>query len=104
MGEFSFLSNPAMVRGTTDGPLLTLWVQNDFVKGMISKPGILAIIGKAAQDILGSPYRVVVTVGAPPAAVQDSAAPAPEEEGEPHDKLDDLLAFGEQFGDIITEE
>ena len=107
MGEYSFLSNPAMVRGTTDGPLLTLWAQSDFVKNMIAKPGILAIIEKAAQTIPGAPYRVAVTVGTPPAAsAQPQAAQAPEDPPgeEEHDKLDDLLALGEQFGDIITEE
>ena len=96
MGEYSFLSNPAMVKGTIDGPLLTLWAQSDFVKSMISKPGILATVEKAAKLLPGGPYRVVVTVGTAPAP----AAPAPES----HDKLDDLLALGEQFGDIITEE
>jgi len=105
MGEYSFLSNPAMVRGTTDGPLLTLWAQSDFVKSMISKPGILAIIERAAQALPGAPYRVTVTVGTPPAQTGAPAASVGEEpEGEPHDKLDDLLALGQQFGDIITEE
>ena len=113
MGEYSFLSNPAMVRGTADGPLLTLWAQSDFVKSMISKPGILAIIDKAAQTLPGAPYRVAVSVGMPPAAAKEappaavSMEAAPETvpaEGEEYDKLDELLAFGEQFNDIITEE
>jgi len=94
MGEYSFLSNPAMVRGTIDGPLLTLWAQNEFVKSMIAKPGILAAIGQAAKALPGGPYRVTAVVGEPPAS-----AGAPD-----HDKLDDLLAMGRQFGDIITEE
>ena len=96
MGEYSFLSNPAMVRGTADGPLLTLWAQSDFVKSMISKPGILAIIEKAAQTLPGAPYRVTVRVGVPPV----QTAPAPREKE--HDSLDDLLAG--EFSDIITEE
>lgn len=100
MGEYSFLANPAMVRGTVDGPLLTLWVQDDFVKSMVSKPGILAVMEKAANQLLGGPYRAVVTVGTPPAAPPQ----AREESGEEHDKLDDLLALGKQFGDIIIEE
>ncbi len=103
MGEYSFLSNPTMVRGTTDGPLLTLWAQSDFVKSMISKPGIIANIEKAAQSLPGAPYRVNVTVGVPPASTvaqraPESASPAPE--GGSGDRLDELLAFG----DIITEE
>lgn len=93
MGEYSFLSNPTMVQGRVDGPVLTLWAQNDFVRNMISKPGILAAIGKAANLLPGGPYRVTVTVGTPP-------APAVGE----HDKLDDLLALGQELGGIITEE
>lgn len=102
MGEYSFLANPAMVKGTLDGPNLTLWVQNDFVKDMISKPGIRASVEKAAGILPGGPYRVAVTVGTPPPA----AVPAAKAAGEvpSHDKLDDLLAMGEQFGNIITEE
>ena len=98
MGEYSFLSNPAMVRGTVDGPLLTLWAQSDFVKDMIAKPGILAVIEKAVNQLPGGPYRAVVTVGVP------EEAPAAANAREEHDKLDDLLALGKQFGDIITEE
>ena len=93
MGEYSFLSNPTMVQGRVDGPVLTLWAQNDFVRNMISKPGILAAIGKAANLLPGGPYRVTVTIGTPP-------APAVGE----HDKLDDLLALGQELGGIITEE
>lgn len=110
MGEYSFLSNPAMVRGTTDGSLLTLWAQNDFVKSMISKPGIVAIVEKAAQALPGAPYRVAVTVGTPPAGADVPAAPsannAPveEPEDEDHDRLDDLLALGDELGGIITTE
>lgn len=110
MGEYSFLSNPAMVRGTVDGALLTLWAQSDFVKSMISKPGIVAIVEKAAQGLPGAPYRVKVTVGTPPAGAEAPEGPAQgvppveEPEEEDHDKLDDLLALGDEFGDIITEE
>lgn len=90
--EYPYLSNPAMVQGTIDGPVLTLWAQNDFVKKMISKPKTLAAVEEAARVLPGGPYRAAVTVGTPPAS-----APA-------HDRLDDLLALGRQFGGIITEE
>lgn len=95
MGEYSFLSNPAMVKGTLDSPVLTLWAQNDFVKNMISKPGILAAVEKAAGLLPGAPYRAVVTVGEPPVA-------APGFEG--GDKLEELLAMGQQFDNIIIKE
>ena len=51
----------------------------------------------AAKLLPGGPYRVVVTIGAPPAPV--TAAPAGG-----GDKLDELLALGEQFDNIIIEE
>jgi DNA polymerase-3 subunit gamma/tau len=102
MGEYSFLSNPAMVKGTIDGPLLTLWAQNDFVRNMVNKPGIVATVEKAAKLLPGGPYRVVVTVGEAPKAAP--SAPAAPVQTENHDKLDDLLALGQQFGGIITEE
>jgi len=101
-GEYSFLSNAKMVQGAVDGPLLTLWAQNDFVRSMVNKPAILTAVEAEAKRLLGGAYRVVVSVGTPPAA---SAVPAPVPAAQPadqgHDKLDDLL---ENFGDIITEE
>lgn len=104
-GQYSFLSNPATVKGTIDPPLLTLWVKDDFTKSILSKPGILPAIEQAAALLPGAPYRAVITVGQAPArpaaAPPPQAATAPAEE---HDKLDDLLALSEQFGDIITEE
>ena len=96
MGEYSFLSNKSMVKGAVDGPLLTLWAQNDFIKGMISKPGILAAVTEAAKTLPGGPYRTVVTVGTAP----EPKAPAAGQ----HDKLDDLLALGGELDGIITEE
>ena len=98
MGEYSFLANPEMVQGRIEGPLLTLWVPNDFVKNMIAKPGILAAVTNRANSLSGGPYRTVVTVGEPPAAASGS------EQEKSHDKLDDLLSLEEQFGDIIVEE
>ncbi len=97
-GEYSFLSNAKMVQGAVDGPLLTLWAQNDFVRSMVNKPAILTAVETEAKRLLGGAYRAVVAVGTPPAA---SAAPAPAPVAQGHDKLDDLL---ENFGDIITEE
>ena len=97
MGEYSFLSNPAMVKGSMEDSVLTVWVQSDFVKDMIDKPGVMALVEKAVSDLSGETCRVIVKVGVPP-------MPAEATESEKHDKLDDLLALGQQFGDIITEE
>ena len=94
MGEYSFLSNPTMVRGMAEGQVLTLWAQNDFIRDMISQPGILAIIEREATALVGGTWRVLAKTGQPP-------APSP---ADGHDRLDDLLALEKQFGDIITEE
>lgn len=97
MGEYSFLSNPAMVKGSKEDSVLTVWAQSDFVKDMIDKPGVMALVEKVVSDLSGETCRVIVKVGVPP-------MPAEATESEKHDKLDDLLALGQQFGDIITEE
>ena len=121
-GEYSFLSNAKMVQGAIDGPLLKLWAQNDFVRNMINKPGILAAVAERAKLLPGGPYRVTVVVGAPPApqaaghtpqpgpqapahiAPPAPAAPQPAPAAMEDDPLDSLLAMGDEFGDIITEE
>ncbi len=117
-GEYSFLSNAKMVQGAIDGPILTLWVQNDFIRSMINKPGIIAAVTEQAKLLPGGPYRVAVTVGTAPAApaptASHAAAPAPAEipsakgfDAPPppeDDPLNSLLAMEDEFGDIITEE
>ena len=121
-GEYSFLSNGKMVQGAIDGPILKLWAQNDFVRSMINKPGIVAAVAEQAKLLPGGPYRVTVVVGAAPAAAPvprtpastaasapAAAPPAPAiaevaAEAMEDDPLDSLLAMGDEFGDIITEE
>ena len=99
MGEYTFLANPAMVQGRAEGNMLTLYAESDFTRSMINKPGILSVVAQAASARLGGQMRVAVTVGqAPPTA---SAPAAPAADPPAHDKLDDLLAFGQQFDNII---
>ena len=99
MGEYTFLANPAMVQGRAERNMLTLYAESDFTRSMINKPGILSVVAQAASARLGGQMRVTVTVGqAPPAA---SAPAAPAADPPAHDKLDDLLAFGQQFDNII---
>ena len=99
MGEYTFLANPAMVQGRAEGNMLTLYAESDFTRSMINKPGILSVVAQAASARLGGQMRVTVTVGqAPPAA---SAPAAPAADPPAHDKLADLLAFGQQFDNII---
>jgi len=95
MGEYHFLSNPAMVAGTMANGVLTLWVKDEFTKGMLSKPAVMAAVTEEAKKLPDGPCRVTVTVGEAPAAAAAEQS---------HDKLDDLLAMGQQFGNIITEE
>ena len=78
--------------------MLTLYAESDFTRSMINKPGILSVVAQAASARLGVPMRVTVTVGqAPPV----NAAGAPGGTAPAHDKLDDLLAFGQQFDNIV---
>ena len=99
MGEYTFLANPAMVQGRAEGNMLTLYTDSDFTRSMINKPGILSVVAQAASARLGGQMRVTVTVGqAPPVGTAPAASPA---EAPAHDKLDDLLAFGQQFDNII---
>ncbi len=100
-GQYPFLSNPAMVTGIYENGVLTLWAQSDFVRNMLNQPAVLQPLEQAAGVRFGQPVRVKVTVGQPPAA---PAAPRTEDSGAPdHDNLDDLLAFGEQFDNIIIQ-
>ena len=94
MGEYSFLSNPTMVKGTAEGQVITLWAQNDFIRDMISQPGILALVEGEAASLLGGTWRVLAKTGQPP--VQPPAGD--------RDKMDALLELEKQFGDIIVEE
>lgn len=89
---YSFLSNPSMVRGTLEEGTLTVWADDDLVKGVVGKPAVLEPLGRLAQLRVGSPVKVTVKVGKPEASEGPSASD--------HDKLDDLLAFGSQFDNI----
>lgn len=96
MGEYTFLSNPAMAQGTADSGVLTIWVQNDFVRSMLNKPAVLEPVVQAASALLGQRiHHAVVTVGTAPAPTAPAAAE--------HDNLDDLLALSQQFDNIIVE-
>ena len=97
---YPFLCNPSAVEGRLEGGVLTLWVKDEFTKTMVGGPHILEELGRLASAQTGGEVRCAVKVGkaSPPQAGQ--AAPAPAE----HDNLDDLLAFGRQFDNIIIQE
>ena len=96
-GQYPFLSNPAMVRGAYENGVLTLWVKDDFTRTMLNLPAVTNPVAEAASRRFGTAVRVTLKVGTPPQAPAPSAP-----EGE-HDRLDDLLAFGEQFDNIIIQ-
>ena len=90
---WSFLGNPSMVRGTWEGGALTLWAEDDVVKGVIARPAILETVAEAVRARMGGAARVLVKVGRPP-----------EQGSAPTDKLDELLAMGRRFDNIIIKE
>ncbi|WP_130868546.1 DNA polymerase III subunit gamma/tau [Intestinimonas massiliensis (ex Afouda et al. 2020)] len=94
---YPFLNNPASVQGRLENGVLTLWVENEFTKSMVGGAHILEELARLASEQTGGPVRCLVKVGkAPP---QADEVPAAE-----HDNLDDLLALGQQFNNIIIEE
>ena len=95
---YAYLNNPAMVEGLLEGDALTLWVKDDFTKSMVGRPQVLEELGRLASAQAGFPVRCTVKIGAPP------AQKAPEQNAPEHDNLDDLLALGRQFDNIVTEE
>ena len=91
---WSFLGNSSMVQGHLEPGVLTLWVDDELVKGVVSRPAVLEAIRALAQAKLGEAVRVQVKVGKAPASAAVSA----------HDNLDDLLAMGRRFDNITIKE
>ena len=89
-----FLGNSSMVQGHLEPGVLTLWVDDELVKGVVSRPAVLEAIRALAQAKLGEAVRVQVKVGKAPASAAVSA----------HDNLDDLLAMGRRFDNITIKE
>ncbi|HJC40840.1 MAG TPA: DNA polymerase III subunit gamma/tau [Candidatus Intestinimonas pullistercoris] len=96
---WSFLGNAGMVQGSWSGSTLTLWVDDELVKGVVSRPAVLEAVQAQAQARTGGPVQVRVQVGKAPAEGSAPGASAAE-----HDNLDDLLALGRQFDNIIIKE
>ena len=91
---WSFLGNSSMVQGHLEPGVLTLWVDDELVKGVVSRPAVLEAIRVLAQAKLGEAVRVQARVGKPPAGTSAST----------HDNLDDLLAMGRRFDNITIKE
>lgn len=95
---YPFLSNPSAVQGILEDGVLTLWVDTDFTKSMVGTAAVLDSLERMAGTQIGQAVRCTVKVGAPP-----KVAPAAQQPAE-HDHLEDLLAMGQQFDNIIIEE
>lgn len=77
------------IRPELKGDVLNLAAESDFVKNMIAKPEVLQAVGQKASALLGRPVRVTAGIAGGP-AIQG------------HDRLDDLIALGNQLGDKFT--
>ena len=90
-----YLNNPAKVTGVWQNNTLTLWTDTDFTRSMLNKPAVLEGLTRAAAAAFGGQPRVNIVTGPPPPEAP-SAPPAA-------DALDDLLAFGAQFDNIVIQ-
>ncbi len=102
-----YFNNPEKVLGTWRPGVLTLWVDSDFTKMMLGKPNVTDALALAAESRFGTSVRVELKVGKPPkqeavAPAVSTPAPAPVEDN-PEDALNALLAFGEQFDNIVIQ-
>jgi len=78
VSDYSFLSNPAMAEGRFDGGTLTLWVANDFLKDMLSRPDITRPMAELCHKLTGAAHQVEVREGhAPPEQAPAVAAADP---------------------------
>ena len=85
---FLSASDNSPVKGAMRGGVLELRCTNAFTADMIGKPEVLEIVARKAAVQLGHPVKVIT--------VDMSAKP------DGNKRLDNLLQFGRQHGDIIT--
>ena len=99
-----YLHNPSKVTGMWKNGQLTLWTDSEFTRSMLNKPAILEGLARAAGDAFGGQPRVSIVAGRPPEEDLSPAPsqPSPQSKGS-GDALDQLLAFGEKFDNIIIQ-
>jgi hypothetical protein len=98
VGDYVFLSNPALVGGCLEGDILTLWANNDFIKNMIDKQAILEKVARKGAQLAGRAIRVTVKVGQAPAEQLGGGVTTPDSEEDP------LEAFLAEGGDNLIVE
>ena len=96
----SFLRKPNAVTGTFGDNDLTLWVEDEMTRGILSKPATMGFFERSAAAYTGQDRRIHVKVGKPEAA--PAAAPVPQAPPPQDDKFNDLLALGRQFGNFTV--
>lgn len=94
---YSYLNNTQMFSGTWESGAFTLWTEDETAKNAVNKPAVLEAVGAVVSGRMGVSARVMIKLGKP----EPAAGPAPATVG--HDKLDDLLAFGQQFDNITIQ-
>ena len=97
-----YLNNSAKVTGVWKNGTLTLWTDTEFTRSMLNKPAVLDGLTKAAAATFGGSPRVSVVTGKPPAEEPAQAPDVPFQPAE-KDPMDELLAFSEQFDNIIVQ-
>ena len=99
-----YLHNPDKVAGVWKNGMLTLWVDSEFTRSMLNKPAVLEGLAGAAAAVFGGAPQVSVVTGKPPAEGDTPPQPpAPQEAPPAGDALDELLAFGGQFDNIVIQ-
>ena len=99
----SFLRKPNAVTGVFGENDLTLWVEDEMVRGLFTKPAAMDYFQKNAAAYTGQECRIHVKVGKPETAPTPSAAaPVPPAAPAQHDNFNDLLALGRQFGNFTV--
>ena len=94
----SFLRKPNAVTGTFGDNDLTLWVEDEMTRGILSKPATMGFFERSVAAYTGQDRRIHVKVGKPEAAPAPAAPAAPPQK----DNFDDLLALGRQFGNFTV--
>lgn len=97
-----YLNNPDKVAGVWKNNVLTLWTDSEFTRSMLNKPAVLDGLTQAAAASFGVQPQVSVVTGKPPKQ-ETGAAPQASEQEQGSDALNELLAFGEQFDNIVIQ-
>lgn len=98
----SFLRKPNAVTGVFGENDLTLWVEDEMVRSIFSKPATMGFFEKNAAAYTGQERRIQVKVGKPETTSTPAAAPVPPVAPARNDNFDDLLALGRQFGNFTV--